>query len=183
MLLAEAFYVPLQCLEVCLRNKIHDRMSEVYGADWLTSATAAPLNDFSRSLVNDAKKKVGEDASSGKLVAELSFAFWVGLLATQYDATLWRRALHSCFKATRGQKRSVVHGRLNAVRRFRNRIAHHEAIYDRPLERLHREMIEAVGWMCQDTCAWAEHHSRVEAVLQKRPAAVAEGGAPPAGQA
>ena len=38
MLLAEAFYVPLQCLEVCLRNKIHDRMSEVYGADWLTSA-------------------------------------------------------------------------------------------------------------------------------------------------
>lgn len=172
MLLAEAFYVPLQCLEVCLRNKIHDRMSEVYGADWLTSAKAAPLNDFSRSMVNKAKEKVGDDASNGKLVAELSFAFWVGLLATQYDATLWRQALHACFKATRGQKRSVVHSRLNAVRRFRNRIAHHEAIYDRPLERLHREMIEAIGWMCTDTCAWAEHHSRVATVLGEKPKVV-----------
>ena len=81
-----------------------------------------------------------------------------------YDATLWRQALHRAFRAAGSHKRSVVHGRFNALRRLRNRIAHHEPIFFRPLSQLHEETIEAVGWMCKDTEAWARHLSNFETV-------------------
>lgn len=163
MRLSEAFYTPLSCLEVCLRNKAYGRMAEVYGGEWLTNPAAAPLNDFSRFLVNEAVRHIDGQATTGKLIAELKFGFWVGLFATQYDATLWRRALYRCFRAAPPRKR--IHGRLNAIRRFRNRVAHHEPIFHRPSERMHAEITEAIGWMCADTRAWAEHHSRVPDVL------------------
>lgn len=163
MRLSEAFYVPLSCLEVCLRNKTYDRMAGVYGAEWLTNPAAAPLNDFSRSLINEVRGKIEGPFSTGKLIAELKFGFWVGLFAAQYDATIWRRALYRCFRA--GPRRKHVHGRLNAIRRFRNRVAHHEPIFHRPVAQMHCEIIEAIGWMCADTRAWAEHHSRVPNVL------------------
>ena len=52
MRISEAFYVPLQGLEVCLRNSAHNQMCATYGPGWLTDPTNAPLNDFSRSFVN-----------------------------------------------------------------------------------------------------------------------------------
>lgn len=168
MRVSEAFYVPLQCLEVCMRNVIHSFMSAAYGAEWLTNPAAAPLNDFSRSMINEAIREIDGTPTAGKIVAALRFAFWVGLLAKQYDATLWRQALHRGFRAEGAKKRAVVHGRTNAIRRFRNRVAHHEPIFHKPLDQTHAEVIEAIGWMCLDTRAWAEHHSRVLTVINSR---------------
>jgi hypothetical protein len=163
--LSEAFYVPLQSLEVCLRNIAHNQMSATYGPDWLTDQVAAPLNDFSRSMVNEAVREIDGAATAGKIVAELKFAFWVGLMSHQYDNTLWRSAMHRCFRASGSKKRAVVHGRLNAIRRFRNRVAHHEPIFHKRLDVTHGEVIEALGWMCRDTQAWTAHLSRVPEVL------------------
>ncbi|MEO3414600.1 Abi family protein [Roseovarius sp. CAU 1744] len=168
MLLSESFYVPLQCLEVCLRNKIHAQMSKVYGTSWLLDHTVAPLTDHSRSMINDALEEIEpEDVTSGKIVAELKFAFWVGLMSRTYDSSIWRAALYKAFAATTGQKRSVVHGRLNMLRRFRNRVAHHEPIFHKDLEKTHNEIIETIIWMCPKTAKWAEHHSRTLEILKK----------------
>jgi hypothetical protein len=67
-------------------------------------------------------------------------------------------------------KRADVHGRFNAVRRFRNRIAHPEPIFHRDVKQTHDEIIDAIGWMCRDTAAWTEHHSRFMAVYEGRSA-------------
>lgn len=165
MLLSESFYVSLQTLEVCLRNKIDVAMSQTYGADWLMNSHAAPLSDFSRRLVNEAMPNIGSELSHGKLVAEAKFAFWVGLVSKGYDQSLWRAACYKAFLAEGGKKRSMVHGRLNSIRRFRNRIAHHEPIFHKDIERQHSEIIEAIQWMCRGTAAWAKHHSRTLIVL------------------
>ncbi len=167
MRLSEAFYPPLQCLEICLRNRIHASMQSKYGAGWL-SDNAAPLNNTARNMIDrawDGIKKPEAEITSGDIVAELKFAFWVGILGPSYDATLWRAALHKCFPNARSLRRKQVHGRMNALRRFRNRVAHHEPIFFRPVARMHNEIIEAIGWMCADTRAWAEHHSRVSRVI------------------
>lgn len=160
MRLSEAMYSSLQCLEVCLRNTVDQQMVAVYGQDWLTNHTAAPLTDFSRRLVREALEEVEPRDPRGKLVAELKFAFWVGLHGPGYDNTIWRGALTRGFRARGGKKRSDVHGRLNAIRRLRNRIAHHEPIYHLPMIERHTEVLEAIGWMCRDTEAWATHTSR-----------------------
>jgi hypothetical protein len=105
-------------------------------------------------------KKDRRGVSPGRVVAELKFGFWVGLLGPHYDATLWRKCLYPAFLAAGGRPRKTVHGRFNAIRRFRNRIAHHEPIFHLQPIKTHQEIIEAIGWMCRHTAAWSLHHSR-----------------------
>lgn len=163
---SEAFYTPLQNLEICLRNTIDQCMSGVYGADWFHNGVAGLTMDAQNEVLA-AYQELGdqENTPPGAVIAELKFAFWVGLLAPKYDSTLWRKALYRGFQKTGGKRRSDVHGRFNAIRRFRNRIAHHEPIFNKDLRLAHDEIMEAIGWMCRDTKSWTEHHSRVIAVI------------------
>lgn len=155
-------------LEVCLRNKLDHRMGAQYGVDWFKTE-AAPLQQDGRQAIEDATyeaQKGRQDLNSDDVIAELPFNFWVGLLAPRYSGSLWRTTLYKAFRASPGgTDRGVVHGRLNALRRFRNRIAHHEPIFHRDLAKTHAEIVEAIGWMCRDSCSWTEHQSRVLAVL------------------
>lgn len=181
--LSEAFYTPLQCLEVSLRNTLNDRLCATYGADWPINGKP-PLEEGSKLSIQeilDSFDKNGWPYDTDSLVAELNFGFWVGLLGKPYDATLWRQTLFKGFQATSGKKRSDVHGRFNALRRFRNRVAHHEPIFDRPLEQLHTEIIEAIAWMCKHTSAWAVSQSRFEIVstTSAEPMPEAPAAAPP----
>jgi hypothetical protein len=167
--LCEAFYAPLQCLEVCLRNTIHEEMTVNYGAKWLTNGLV-PFSGLSKEMIEDAIADLegdGHAAETNDIVAELKFAFWIGMLGHSYDGEVWRKALHRGFRVGSARKRQVVHGRLNAIRRLRNRIAHHEPIFHRDTLADHDELIEAIGWMCADTSAWAKHHSRVPDVFAK----------------
>jgi hypothetical protein len=162
--LCEAFYAPLQCLEVCLRNTVHEEMSVNYGVQWLTNGHV-PFSVLSQTMIDAASKELGGVPDADDMVAELKFAFWVGLLGQGYDGTIWRKALYRGFRIGGAKQRAVVHGRFNAIRRLRNRIAHHEPIFMRDTMQDHAEIIDAIGWMCADTCAWAAHHSRVAAVF------------------
>ena len=168
MRLSEAFYTPLQCLEVCLRNKIHRSISPTYGDDWYQNQNLhlaeTQLSKIRGAL--DELRRNKKPASPGAVVAELSFGFWVGLLGRHYDATLWRRAIAGAFrKHARGIKRDVIHGRMNMLRRFRNRVAHHEPIFQKDLLGVHHDLIDAVAWMCPDTAAWVDRTSRLRAVI------------------
>lgn len=130
--LAESFYTPLQCLEVCLRNKLNLKLQTAYGVDWFQNGNPPLQRDAVETIlraVTDLQQS-RTPITPGGIVAELSFGFWVSLLADRYDATLWRKALHSAFRENSGPMvRKRVHGRFNALRRFRNRIAHHEPIF------------------------------------------------------
>ncbi|NGO54508.1 hypothetical protein [Allomesorhizobium camelthorni] len=164
--LSEAFYTPLQCVEICLRNTIHQRMSDLYGSDWMTNE-APPLSGMSKSMVKQALEELQKNSdwpSNDAIVSELKFAFWVGLLGPGYDGTLWRKTLHVGFALGGGKKRKTVHARFNLIRRFRNRVAHHEPIFQKDLIAVHKEIIEAIAWMCADTAAWATHVSRLPSV-------------------
>lgn len=127
-------------------------MRLAYGAGWMLD-DATPLDASAFESVqkawNDLSKPDAEK-TSGDLIAELKFSFWVSLLAQKYDETLWRRACYKAFPNFKG-RRAVVHSRFNVIRRFRNRIAHHEPIFHKDLRRVHSEVIQATGWMCRDT--------------------------------
>lgn len=162
-LISEAFYTPLQGMEVCLRNRLDIAMTDVFGERWLASG-AAPLANHATRWVDQAISETGKpraEVPHGKVVAELRFAFWVSLLGSAYDSTLWRKALHKAFSSTAPRRRKAIHGRFNALRRFRNRIAHHEPIFEKSPEQMYHEAIEAVAWLCPETSAWIEQRSRV----------------------
>ena len=161
--LSEELYTPLQSLEICLRKFLSGRLVAQFGDDWLANSPLA--NDALEEIAEIRSSfQSGSENSPDKIIADLRFVFWVGLTGPRYDSTLWRMTLYKAFVARGGLPRNQVHGRLNALRRLRNRIAHHEPIFHRPLDAFHEEIIEAIGWMCPDTAAWTLQHSRFKAV-------------------
>ena len=176
--ISAAFYGTLQCLEIALRNAMHRELSRKYGSAWFDNCDAG-LNKSALGKIKTAKKTALEYTDSidevPKVVAALSFGFWVSLIDSggqrdsdgkthyDYEETLWRPALHRVFP--KGLARREVHKTLNYRRELRYRIAHHEPIFKRHLSRDHERILEVTEWISPETAAWIRHHSRVEELL------------------
>ena len=172
-----AFYGPLQGLEVALRNAIHRRLAERYGEAWYDNPDAA-LDRGAVERIASARTELARDGHGDappRIVAVLSFGFWVSLLGpggrmgggrkANYEMTLWRPALRRAFAHRATLTRKEAHRPLNGLRTLRNRIAHHEPVFARDLARDHQRIVEVLGWMTPGTRRWVEHHSHVPAVL------------------
>ena len=166
--MSEAFYRPLQSLEVCLRNHLSAELADAYGAQWFKNGGPPlrrdALDKIDRATVDLAR--AGRQPSPGAVIAELNFGFWVMVLSRKYDANLWRANFSGVFtEAGKRMARQRVHNRMDTIRNFRNRVFHHEPIYHLNPAQVHADIIEAIEWICPDSAAWALHHSRVPHVL------------------
>lgn len=166
--LCEAFYTPLQGVEVALRNAMNGEMVARLGVDWLEQRKA-PLQPYHRAKVDEASQTLtegGKPITNPGLVAELSFGFWVGILGPKYENSLWRITLYKAFPTRpKGTERKEIQGALNAIRRLRNRVMHHERILHRHLVDDHALILEVLGWICPSTQAWVSAHSRFDPAL------------------
>lgn len=170
--LGAAFHGPLQALEVALRNAMHARLAARYGGRWFTDP-AAGLDRHARDIIAGALDRGAATPSPGQFVASMSLGFWVRLLGrgghidggrkADYDRTLWRPALCKAFP---GRSRRTVQRRLDRLRQLRNRIAHHEPLLERDLEKDYESLLEAVGWISADVRTWIEAHSLLPDALQ-----------------
>ncbi|MFA7337741.1 MAG: hypothetical protein WC028_13215 [Candidatus Obscuribacterales bacterium] len=170
--LSETLYGPVQSLEVVVRNALHERLTAAFGTTWYdipASGLAGHLIDRV-SAAKDSLTSQGKPHTSGRLIAELNFGFWLGVLTKHYDTGLWRPHLYHAFpNARKPFRRSDAYQALDRIRRLRNRIAHHEPILTRPLDADHAVILEVVGWICPETAAWINNHSRFNEVWKKRP--------------
>ena len=111
-------------------------------------------------------------------MANLSFGFWVSLVGpggkrgnnceANYEKTLWRPALRQAFRYPKPLLRKEVHIRLDRLRNLRNRIAHHEPILARDLEKDHQDILELADLICPETAEWIKQRSRVLELLRLR---------------
>lgn len=173
-----AFYGPLQGLEVALRNAMHRRLAERYGPPWYDHPGAG-LDRGAMERIAAARSKLARDGDGGdppRIVAALSFGFWVSLLGpggrteagrkANYQMTLWRPALRRAFAHRMRLTRKQAHRPLDALRILRNRVAHHEPIFARDLIADHACILDVAGWISPAVRAWIEHHSRAPAVIE-----------------
>ncbi|WP_201272636.1 MULTISPECIES: hypothetical protein [Sinorhizobium] len=65
--------------------------------------------------------------------------------------------------------RKAAHTPLDYLRTFRNRIAHHEPIFDRHLAADYASLQQVAGWISTETQFWINHYSRVPALLAQSP--------------
>lgn len=166
--LCESFYPCLQNLEIGLRNRLNMAICQSFGdPKWYKdSSIVIDLNGQQKVAVAEQLiRDKGKAITPSRVVAELNFGFWTGLFSTPYDAVIWRRSglLKAAFpflsKYTR--KRSVLADRFGNIRHFRNRVFHHEPIWNLPsLASEHQSILEATGWL--DPCL-----QRVTAALDR----------------
>jgi hypothetical protein len=156
---------------------------------WFTSDTVSSI----RSAMKRAKDPGPGPAprpGEGRVVAESTLGFWRYLLIARYEHTLWNPAIRSRFPAlshlSGSDSRKAVHARMEKLNYLRNRVAHHEPIYEPFALPGHPnridtvttldEAIEMVSWSNPAAAGWIGARSSYVAVVTARPAIPLAGG-------
>ena len=163
--LANAIQPALHTLEISFRNEIArvatkltaDRDHEVHRIPSWLDAKETMLMENELAKVEMAKKDLKDPNSQteGHLAAKLDFGFWVALCRDSYSDVrgegprLWDRALPLVFKKrpTDVTTRAQIFHQFDPIRRYRNRVAHHEPIWDRDYLAQHDYILESLAWM------------------------------------
>jgi hypothetical protein len=160
-LLAESLYGVLQGLEIALRNSIHAQLSVSIGQpDWWNVLRLKPEQAMMLQSAQESLRREGKPLDASRIVAELSFGFWTGLTGPRYS-DLWRDHLVKIFPR-RPVQRADVQLRLNSIRKLRNRIAHHEPILSRPLQKDVNQISDTLSWISPVTARWVRSNSSFE---------------------
>lgn len=165
--LAEAMMPMLNTLEISLRNGINARLTKHYQRqDWWEAWRADPLHWRQLKNIDDAVNMLGrrrEDPLPDKILAELTFGFWVSLFNSD-QTDLWkelRLVFPRCPKSTR-QRKNIAKA-LNQVRELRNRVFHHEPLLwltPRLIDQ-HRNGVEVISWLAPELAGWLHAHDRL----------------------
>ncbi|MFV2197093.1 hypothetical protein [Nocardiopsis sp. LOL_012] len=169
---AAAAFEDVGHLEVLLRNALdeclreHVRESEC-GIPWFLLPTPGGEHVAEAVQVVRERLRKQKQESRDQIVAGLTFGFWSGLLGTRYEE-LWRECLYRAFPNASGRRKEVS-VELDGVRKFRNRLAHHDSMLsvDVPFEA--RRIFTLARYIDHDVADWLEQRSRVLKVYGERP--------------
>ena len=172
--LAESLYTSLSVFEVTLRNALSKELERMTGRkDWYSVFPSNPALKSLTSEVTIAIRHIsqrGEMVSPDKIIAELTFGFWVTLLNSEYELVLWK-GLRLAFPhmPKKDRKRKNVSSPCNALRKLRNRVFHHESIcWDLDyITDLHNRLVMVLGWMNADIPAWLNEVDRFSDVVDE----------------
>lgn len=167
-----SLYPVLQTLEVTLRNAVHTSMTTAVSPNWFDDDSIMRGGEI--SAVEDARAWLNENAkppTPGRVVAELPFGYWVTLFSNKYDQSVWRMGLAGLFPKHLRQ-RAPIHENLDRLRTLRNRIAHHEPIFQRHLDHDLKRIRQIVGCLDAKVLQWLEHHETASTVLAAKPSEV-----------
>ncbi|MFD0774074.1 hypothetical protein ACFQZ2_09070 [Streptomonospora algeriensis] len=169
---AAAAFEDVGHLEVLLRNALDARLARYFREDsrripWFLMPI--PGDGHGAESVQAVRERLREEGkeSRDEIVAGLTFGFWSGLLGEAYDE-LWRECLHEVFPNSSG-RRPQVFAVLDTVRRFRNRLAHHDSLLGTDIPAEAERVVEAARYIDHGAADWLERRSRVLEVYRQRP--------------
>jgi len=183
-----ALMYPLHLCEVVIRNAVSEALITAHGPRWpwdqgfllsLPHPTGLKLfrpRDAVTAATNKAQHsaKKGMPPSTDKAIAEMSFAFWESMFTKRFDPGIWQSQLMALFpNAPDGAQyfsvRADIYQALGTLRKLRNRIAHHEPIFARPLDAEFLLIEKLIRYRCNDTADWLLQTQEVQRLLSLKP--------------
>ena len=154
-------YVWLGFLEVALRNALIRALTPKAGTQEFDPLLAiwADLTPPARANYLNAKQRLmnqGKPVTVNGILTELPFGFWRYLISSRYQNTLWSSHLRFAFPDLWPQQRLLVYERLEDAVLLRNRIAHHEPIFNRHLGQDLAQIQQVIGWISPQALAWGK---------------------------
>ncbi|CCU70454.1 Abi family protein [Thalassolituus oleivorans] len=162
------FLFPLHIYEVMLRNAISDAISQRYGLDW-------PVNTvFQNSLPKKEKADLLNLVTPtydglGKVVPELNLYWFESMLTQRHEARIWKPYSSMTFpnaSVDAANLRVILNKECKKIRKLRNRIAHHEPIFNQAnMQEILGHIQTAVAFRCTTTEAWLMNCEQVSELL------------------
>lgn len=152
LIFSQNAYIPLSILEVALRNALNNHLSEKisdvwYEEDFLTKDSIEKVSQAKALLI-----KRREKTDKEKIIAELSFGFWVNLFKKPYDKKLRINDIKKIFpnlpkKEEKLINREILFTKLNHIRNFRNRVFHYEKVLNKDnYNNINEEIFEIIRY-------------------------------------
>ena len=156
IMLSEAMVPTLHYLEVCLRNRIDHLFCKLYGLNWLIQIPKnlpITVEDIKRidKIKARIKREYKREPAHGDILSQMAFGFWCSFFHRKYDPIIWHRknSINSVFPNLPrfNRKRSYIEKKILIIKDVRNRIAHHEPIWNMviSIEEVHRMCIEIIN--------------------------------------
>jgi Abi-like protein len=175
--ISATLWQPLGHVEIAMRNAMsasldarHERVSRA--GSWLDDP-AGELDGRMRRHIVLARRRVrqkGKCPSDAQTISELGFGFW-RYLVTRRHTRLWPD-LASAFAYAPDRRRETVEDPLARLHELRNRIAHHQRVWNRDLVARYDDLLLVAGFLDPGLPAWIKHGSGVPGALRTRPAAL-----------
>ncbi|WP_144062010.1 hypothetical protein [Sphingomonas sp. MM-1] len=177
--LSSALIVPLQVCEIAIRNGIAEGIELVHGATWpwsngLIRSLPRPKKRFHYIPADDLKACAARLPTTGKIIAELKFAFWENIFTVGQETRIWNKHFRTCFpgapaQQTISQCRITAYNDLRGIRHLRNRIAHHEPVFTRNIADDYQRIHDMIAWRNPVAAAWMDGKQTVLGLLGQRP--------------
>jgi hypothetical protein len=169
-----AFWEPIGHLEVALRNTLAAQLSKRHlqlgqAGSWLDDPNRE-LSERARDDIGAARDRVkqkGKRASEGQTISELSFGFW-RFLITKKLTGLWPD-LAGGFPDAPDRQRETVEKPIARLHDFRNRLAHHQPVWNRQPQARYDDLLMVAGYIDPALPGWVEATSTVQLVLGNAP--------------
>lgn len=185
--LSSALWGPLGVVEVVVRNAMHAQLTERVGhPDWWTDQHLWEqlLNrqrDEVASSISTVTRRIAHP-SANDVVAASNFGLWVGLLSAgiprdpmhSYETVLWQPRLRRAFPQYAGGRKQL-HGELDAIRKLRNRVAHHEPIFRSNVSLVAETVARVAGYVSADAEEYIRGSETVTEILAAKREFIAEG--------
>ena len=154
-------YAWLGFFEVALRNALIRSLTPDHVAQEFDPLLAiwADLTPPARANYLNAKQRLlnqGKTVTVNGILTELPFSFWRYLTSSRYQNSLWSSYLRFAFPGLWPQKRIAVYDGIEHAVLLRNRIAHHEPIFNRHLGQDLAKIQQIIGWISPEALAWAK---------------------------
>lgn len=195
LVVSQSFYPLLSILEIIIRNRINDVLSDYFkDQNWIlnqkTEFMSDPslkfknkitgqeqLNDFLKAEVIKAEKKLTnrkEKLSSSKIIAELSMGFWISFFDLHHYKLLKGRPIQLFNYLPSNCNRKIILDELNQIRQFRNRIYHNEHICFKNskvdfsnAESIYQSILSLLNWIDPEIVKFTKAIDQVEYNLIK----------------
>ncbi|NOL50407.1 Abi family protein [Pelistega europaea] len=169
MQIASALFECLGVCEIVVRNAVAQAIQSIHGEQWVFSPR------FLRSIPQKRREDLvrARRSTVDKTIPELPFVFWQSFFTARFEKDIWYKQFRYVFPYAEmddlASLRRDIFCSLGRIRMLRNRIAHHEPIFNENIEEYYKAIIKIIAYRCEDTAYWLEQHQRVSIVMAKKP--------------
>jgi hypothetical protein len=159
--LASSLFECIGGLEIALCNSVHITLTQAFRSDAWYDSVPFPWQPHEMASLQKTKGQIRSRKMQpvpSRVISEMNFGFWCGIMKKHYSAALWIPHLHRAFPYRR-LGHMEAQRRLDEIRALRNRIAHHECILHLDLGKEYTNILDTLDWICPITRSWIEAYS------------------------